>query len=158
MKKSRRCSESLFGSGASNGHAPCLSIADATMLGSFGGNIALWREYRADAMACAHAIEWDPMSVEQTLMVWRGIHAGGTSSIDTTKYVEGSIPSWAALSGSAWVAAREHAVKTCHSSALDRCLYLAFPPGWEPETERDREMIRKFGRWITETEYQVPAQ
>jgi hypothetical protein len=143
---------------ACNGHGPCLSIADTRMLNLFAIRNDLWREYRADAMARAHPIEWEPMTVEETLKVWRAIHAGGASSIDTTKYVEGSRPTWAAWSGSAWVAAREHATKTLHSSAPDRYLYLAFPPGWEPESEKDHEAIRQFGRWVTGTEYQPPTQ
>jgi len=142
---------------ASHGNGPALSVEDSAMQNIIAIRNDLWRIHHAQMLARDHPLVWEAMTVEQILTTWRAIHAGGGSSVDTTEYLEGVHPSWAAWSGSAWVAAREQAVKAAGHTAADAPLIWALPPGWEPKSDADREMVRTCGRWITETEYQ-PAQ
>jgi hypothetical protein len=55
---------------------------------------------------------------------------------------------------------REHMVRSAPSTSeiSDRelALSLALPPGFDPDTEAARKTIGRYGRWLTETEYQPP--
>jgi hypothetical protein len=91
------------------------------------------------------------------LMVWLAIHAEGRIRIDTTQEVHlGTIGSWAEWSGSQWVAARRRSIQERGVKTFEAHFHCSFPPGREPETERDHEIIRKYGRWLTATHWVPP--
>jgi hypothetical protein len=116
-----------------------------------------WSDDVKQAVARANSLTCDAMSTDQVLLAWRAIYAEGGLRIDTTRYVPGVFVFWSQWSGSAWVARLERRMRDDEKSmASDGSLHLAFPPGWEPQTERDREMIQKYGKWITETEWEPP--
>lgn len=153
-EKMQAMTRNLVWTRAANGLGPALSVEDRTVQSLFDLRNDLWRNHRANTLAREHPVAWEAMTLDQIMMTWRAIHAGGGSCVDTTKYIPGAYPSWAAWSGSAWVAAREDLVERGQAGILDLQLAFALPPGWEPESDADREKVRKYGRWITETEYQ----
>ena len=142
---------------AFGGQGPALSVEDSAVEGMFNIRNDLWREGRPAVLAREQPVAWEPMTLEQILMTWRAVHAGGGTSIDLTEYIPGSRPTWGAWSGSAWVATREHIARTSGpSSQYELGLSLALPPGWDPDSDDARKVISQYGRWLTETEYQPP--
>ncbi len=100
------------------------------------------------------------VDVAAVLDSWREIHQNGDINIDATRYVPGSVPSWAQWSGSTWVAGREQRLKNLEEQKLpisDECwLHLSLPPGWEPQHENEYRAAQQYGRWLSETEWQPP--
>jgi hypothetical protein len=100
------------------------------------------------------------VDVNAVLDGWRTSHQNGDSSIDATRYVPGSVPTWAQWSGSAWVAAREQRLRNFEKKRLpvpdEFWLHLSLPPGWEPSHENEYQAAQQYGRWISETEWQPP--
>jgi hypothetical protein len=144
---------------AFHGMGPALSVEDSAVERIFQIRNDLWREGRPALLMQEHPMKWEPMTFEHILSTWRAIHAGGGANVDLTEYVPGCRPCWGAWSGSAWVAMREHAVKTSapsEQSDREMALSLALPPGYDPDTDDARKAISKYGRWLTETEYQPP--
>jgi len=116
-----------------------------------------WSEDVKQIIARTNLLRYEAMSTDQVLLAWRAIYAEGGLRIDTTRYVPGVFVSWSQWSGSTWVARLERELRDNEKSvASDGSLHLAFPPGWEPQTERDREMIQKYGKWVTQTEWEPP--
>jgi hypothetical protein len=145
---------------AFGGMGPALSVEDSAVERLFNMRNDLWREHRPRVLVKEHPVPWEPMTFEHILMSWRAVHAAGGAAVDLTEYIPGSRPSWAAWSGSAWVAMREHMVRSAPSTSeiSDRelALSLALPPGFDPDTEAARKTIGRYGQWLTETEYQPP--
>jgi hypothetical protein len=97
------------------------------------------------------------MSTHQVLLAWRAIYADGGLKINTTRYIPGVFVFWSQWSGSAWVAGLERKLREDQNSvASNGSPHLAFPPGWEIQTEADRNIVRQYGKWITETEWEPP--
>ena len=91
------------------------------------------------------------------LMVWLAIHAEGRIRIDTTQEIHlGTIGSWAEWSGSQWVTARMRRIQERGVKCHEAHFHCSFPPSREPETERDHEIVRTYGRWLTETHWVPP--
>lgn len=119
-----------------------------------------WSDDVKAGMARAWSLTSEAMSTHQVLVAWRAIHAEGRLPIDATRYVPGSVPFWSKWSGSAWVARLEQkcrGAQTRTSVLSDFGLHLALPPRWDAQLEDEKAKIRKYGRWITETEWEPPA-
>jgi hypothetical protein len=99
----------------------------------------------------------EKLQIIWTLFVWRLVRRFSSNvRIDTTRYVPGSIPTWAEWSGSSWVARQERYLKsTAVNSSLVR-LHLSLPPRWPVETESERDAIDHYGRWMSETIWMPP--
>jgi hypothetical protein len=97
------------------------------------------------------------LSVIGILKCWRGIYTNGGLRLDTTKYIPGSVPSWAHWSGSPWVKARYDAINESWAGDEELCLHLALPPGWPTEHPNEIKSLEKYGRWISDTEWEPPA-
>jgi hypothetical protein len=96
------------------------------------------------------------LQVILTLLAWQIVRRFSRNiRIDTKRYVPNSIPNWKEWSGSTWVAAQEERLRNSAPSPLVS-LHLALPPGWEPQTDREREVARTYGRWISETRWEPP--
>jgi hypothetical protein len=116
-----------------------------------------WSDDVKQTIARACSFTCKAMSTHQVLLAWRAIYADGGLRIDATRYVPGVFVFWSQWSGSAWVARLERKLREDHGSvASNGSPHLAFPPGWETRTEADREIIRKYGKWVTETEWEPP--
>jgi hypothetical protein len=116
-----------------------------------------WSDDVKQIIARAGSLTCEAMSTHQILLAWRAIYADGGLRIDATRYVPGVFVSWSQWSGSAWVARLERKLREDHNSvASNPSLHLAFPPGWNVQTEADREIIRKYGKWVSETEWEPP--
>jgi len=102
----------------------------------------------------------NPIQITLILLSWRLVRRFSKNiRIDTKCYVPDSIPSWSEWSGSPWVAEREMRLRQSTSTELspEVQLHLALPPGWEPQTDRTREVVRQYGRWISETRWKPPC-
>ena len=102
-------------------------------------------------------------SVLLTLLMWRLIYRLTRPSIDTKRYIPGSVPTWAEWSGATWVARHEVRPRALEKEAPHKLnqhlmrMQLALPPGWEPCQHDDEERTLKgFGRWLTPTVYEPP--
>jgi hypothetical protein len=98
------------------------------------------------------------LSVKGILLCWRGIYTNGGLRLDTTRYVPGSVPTWAQWSGSRWVQARQDAINESWVGEEELCLHLALPPGWLAELPNEIEQLEKYGRWTSETEWEPPPR
>jgi hypothetical protein len=100
------------------------------------------------------------VDVATVLDSWRAIHQNGDINIEATRYVPGSVPTWAQWSGSTWVAGREQRLRDLEEQKLpisDECwLHFSLPPGWEPQHENEYSAAQQYGRWLSETEWQPP--
>lgn len=117
-----------------------------------------WTEDVKDAVVSDNSIKFEEMSIDQLLRCWRAIYAEGGLKIDTTRYVPGIYISWAQWSGSVWVKRLQQRMEEGKVLGSAACLLLAFAPGSEPMTDQDRNMIQKYGRWITETQWEPPQR
>jgi hypothetical protein len=116
-----------------------------------------WPDDFKEACVRDNSLAFGEMTTDQFLRCWRAIYAEGGLAIDTTRYVPGANMVWAEWAGSRWVSRLQRRLREEETgSSWDAYLHLAFPPGGEPLNERDREIIRKYGRWITETEWEPP--
>lgn len=116
-----------------------------------------WSDEVKQIITRASSFTCEAMSTNQVLLAWRAIYADGGLKIDATRYVPGVFVFWSEWSGSAWVRRLERKLREDPNSvASNGSPHLAFPPGWETQTEADREIIRKYGKWVTETEWEPP--
>ena len=101
------------------------------------------------------------VDIAAVLDAWRAIHRGGDINIDAKRYVPGSIPSWAAWSGSPWVAVRMRQLQAMEEQNLqvsdEIWLHFSLPPAWEPQHPAEHKVAQKWGRWLSETEWQPPS-
>lgn len=92
---------------------------------------------------------------------WRAIHRSGDTNIDTKRYIPGSIPTWTEWSGSSWVAARQQRLEAMEDQKLQMpdeiWLHFSLPPGWEPQHQNEHRAAQKWGRWLSETDWQPPS-
>lgn len=100
------------------------------------------------------------VDVAAVLAAWRIVHKNGDINVDVTRYIPGSVPSWADWAGSAWVSGRERGLRRLEEQQLqlpDECwLHLSLPPGWEPQHENEHRAAQQYGRWLSETEWEPP--
>ena len=97
------------------------------------------------------------LSVVSILMCWRGIYTNGGLRLNTTRYIPGSVPPWGEWSGSPWVQARRATLNESWAGEEELCLHLALPPGWPAEHPNEIKTLEKYGRWLSETEWEPPA-
>jgi hypothetical protein len=98
----------------------------------------------------------ESMPIADILVVWRAVYAEGRFQNKVRHFASESMPQWLEWSGSAWVAARWDMIVTNGSKTFEATLHCSFPPGRKPQMQREHEVIQKYGRWITETEWEPP--
>ena len=116
-----------------------------------------WSDEVKRVITRAGSFTYESMSTHQVLLAWRAIYAEGGLKIDATRYVPGVFVSWSEWSGSAWIRQLERKLRQDPQAVVSNgSPHLAFPPGWEAQTDVDRERIQKYGKWISETEWEPP--
>jgi hypothetical protein len=122
----------------------------------------LGRSMRAkrNGVCSTRDLTYEAMTTQETLAAWRSIHGEGGLKIDTTRYIAGVQPSWEEWSGSRWVAMMAQQYRDDESQGRpvpeNSILHFAFAPDVEPETEKDHETVRRYGRWISQTDWEPP--
>jgi hypothetical protein len=99
----------------------------------------------------------EDLKLREILIAWRAVLGEGRLQIDKHPQVGlGTISSWAEWSGSRWVTARKERIQKNAVKCFEAHLHCSFPPGFEPKTARDHEIVREYGQWISETEWSPP--
>ena len=118
-----------------------------------------WPDDAKETLEKLDELRFNTMTTRQVMIAWRAIYSDGGLSMNTMRYVPGVHRPWCHWAGSELVARLDQLLKEDASVvASDFRPHLAFPPRWEIRDDGDREIVRKYGRWVTETEWRSPDQ